>query len=170
MADEAMVEVLDVGLVDRVIRSRSWAAEQENGRVITRGQSQQHPIPEVYMAALEAHIGDAQAKVTVGAELSHNRDYCKAQAFVSVTVTCNNKEEDISAVHNIIHPLARKLVAEDLEKMKLDRDGHIGAATPSQGKISSPPRANAKPVEVHQFPPKGKPEARPGVPRPSFRR
>ena len=117
------------------------------------------------MAALEPHIGDAQAKVTVGAELAHSKDYgCKAQSFVSVSVTCNNSEDDISAVHNIIHPLARKLVNEDLEKMKLDRDGHIGANAPVPGKVASPPRASAKP------PPSKPVEVKPGVQRPSFRR
>lgn len=161
MENEAPVEVLDVGLVDRVIRSRGWTVEREDGKVTTREQSQQHPIPEVYMAALEAHIGDAQAKVTVGAELGHSKDYgCKAQAFVSVSVTCNNHEDDINAVHNIIQPLARKLVNEDLEKMMEDRDAHMGPVAAPAGKVSAPPRASAKPAAA----------LKPGVQRPTFRR
>jgi len=161
MENEAVVEVHDVGLVDHVTRMRGWTVKQEDGKVTTREQSQQHPIPEVYMAALEAHIGDAQAKVTVGAELSHNKDYCTAKAFVSVSATCNNSEDAINAAHNIIQPLARKLVNEDLEKMKEDRDAHSGAIPAQPGKVSSPPRANVKPPAV---------AAKPGVQPPSFRR
>jgi hypothetical protein len=154
MTDDSVVEVLDVGLVDGVTRIRGWSVKQEDGKVTTREQYQQHSILEVYMAALEPHIGDALAKVTVGAELAHSKDYgCKAQSFVSVSVTCNNSEDDITAVHNIIQPLARKLVNEDLEQMKEDRDAHLG-------QTSSPPRASAKPVAATP----------PGAPRPAFRR
>ena len=162
MENEEQVEVNDVGLVDRVTRNRRWEIEKDSGKVTRREQSQQHPIPEDIMAALEEHIGDAQAKVTVGAELGHSKEYgCKAQAFVSVSVTCNNNETDIGAVHEIIQPLARKLVNEDLEMMKADRDAHMGAPAPSPGKVASPPRANAKPAAA---------PAKPGVQRPTFRR
>lgn len=153
------VEVLDVGLVDRVTRMRGWSVEQADGKVTSKEQSQQHPIPEDYMSALEPHIGDAQAKVTVGAELGHTKEYgCKAQAFVSISVTCNNREDSISAVHDIVHPLVRELVNGDLVKMKEDRDAHLGGVP--TGKVSAPPRANSKPGAA----------LKPGVQRPSFRR
>lgn len=166
---EAEVEVLDVGLVDGVVRHRGWTIEKNGGKVTSRDQSQQHPIPEDTMETLEKYIGDAQAKVTVGAELGHNKEFgCKAQAFVSVSVTCNNAELDIGAVHAIIQPLVRKLVNEDLEAMKADRDSHISAIPPppaapppeaTPGKVSNPPRANAKPAT-----------AKSGVRPPAFRR
>lgn len=166
MANEPEVEVLDVGLTDLVTRVRRWEVEQD-GRVTSREQSQQHPIPEVYMAALEPLVGDAQAKVTVGAELAHNKEFgCKAQAFVSVSVTCNNKEDDISAVHNIIQPLVRQLVNEDLMKMKEDRDAHMDQIALAQpGKVANPPRASVKPPVAQPAA-----AAKPGVQRPSFRR
>lgn len=161
--ENEVVEVNDVGLIDRVTRNRRWELEKDDGKVTRREQSQQHPIPEEIMAALEQHIGDAQAKVTVGAELGHSKEYgCKAQAFVSVSVTCNNNEEDIGAVHGIVQPFVRQLVNEDLEQMKVDRDTHMGTtAAPAPGKVANPPRANAKPPAV---------AAKPGVQRPSFRR
>lgn len=158
-------EVNDVGLLDQVIRQRGWSIEKDGGLVTAREQNQQHSIPEEIMATLEEYTGNAQAKVTVGAELGHNKEFgCKAQAFVSVTATCNNAESDIVAVHEIIHALARKLVNEDLEKMKLDRDAHISPIPPptaqTAGKVGNPPRASAKP------PATTKPGARP----PAFRR
>jgi hypothetical protein len=155
--ENELVEVRDVGLVDRVSRNREWSIKQDDGKVTSRRQCQQHPIPEEYMSALEPHIGDAQAKVTVGAELGHSRDYgCKATAFVSISVTCNNHEDSIRAVHSLIHPLARKLVNEDLTRMKEDRDAHLVGV----GKVSAQPRANTKAAMG----------PKPGAPRPTFRR
>ena len=183
--DEHKEETLDIGMVDRVVRKRGWRVEKDDGKVIEREQYQEHPIPEEYMAALEPHIGDAGAKITVGAELGHNKDYNGAKSFVGVSATCNNNEEDFIAVHNIIHALARKLVNEDLEKMKADRDEHAGVSA-KPGKVTTPPRAQAKlpkavvgraaapakpapgPAKAHNFPPKA--DTKPGVPRPSFRR
>ena len=167
MTDE-VVEVNDVGLLDRVTRNRRWEIEKDDGKVTRREQSQQHPIPEDIMAALEQHIGDAQAKITVGAEPGHSKEYgCKAQAFVSVSVTCNNNETDIGAVHGIVQPFVRQLVNADLDQMKEDRDTHMGttAPAPTTGKVSNPPRANAKPPTAQPVA-----AAKPGVQRPSFRR
>lgn len=176
MATEA-VEVNDVGLIDHVTRMRRWAFEKTDGRTVTREQSQQHPIPEETMTALEKHIGDAQAKVTVGCELGHSKEYgCKAGSFVSVSVTCNNAEDDITAVHSIIQPLARKLANEDLDQMKLDRDDHMGGPVSAPvGKVAAAPRAHAKPPTATKpagtKPPAAAPVAtKPGVQRPSFRR
>lgn len=153
-----MEEIKDVGLLDKVTRHRKWLVEKDSGKVTTREQQQEHPIPEEYMTKLESHIGDAGARVTVGAELSNMRDFNKAQAFVSVTVTCNNKAEDIENVHNIALEMVKKLVNEDLKMMKVDRDLHIDGE--AEGKVTSPPRANAKPVVA----------TKPGVQRPAFRR
>jgi hypothetical protein len=94
--------------------------------------------------------------VTVGGELSHNKDYCKAQAFVSVSAHCGNNEDAISATHIILHGLVRQLVNQDLEDMKQDRDAHL-APPASAGRVSMPP----KPVT---------PKAAPVANRPSFRR
>lgn len=164
MSDEQL-EIRDVGLVDRIVRVRRWEAEQPDGKVKARTQSVQQLIPEEIMAELESHLGDAQAKVTVGAELGHSRDYgCKAGAFVSVSVHCNNHEDDIQAVHETLHNLARNFVNEDLEVMKQDRDSHMGAAPPQQpaaGKVSQSAATKAKNPNK---------TVKPKVTRPSFRR
>lgn len=157
-----VTEVVDVGLLDQVVRRRSWRVEEDDGEVCEKHQSQQSPIPEDTMSELEKYTGDGQAKVTVGGELAHSKDFgCKAQAFVSVSVTCGNNEEDITAVHGIIHSLVRNLVNEDLTVMKKDRDAHIGPVV--QPKASLPPTPQARTAPV----PSG---ARPAVARPSFKR
>jgi hypothetical protein len=162
MNSDVSVEVRDVGMIDQISRHRGWEVDHGNGNTSRRNQNQQHSIPEDIMAELEQHIGDAQAKITVGAELAHSIEYgCKAKAFVSVSATCNNSEESITAVHGIIQPLARFLVNEDLDKMKGDRDAHMGTTPAVEGKVSAPPQATAK----------GKVSAKPpAVQRPSFRR
>jgi hypothetical protein len=127
MKEKFDAAVVDTGLLDNITSRREWKVEEEN-KTRTTSQSRQTVLPEDIVAQLEQHLGDGNAKVTVGAELAHSRDFgCKAQAFVSISVTCNNCEEDIMAVHSLIHPLARKLVNEDLEAMKVDRDAHLGA-------------------------------------------
>src|SRR6185369_1561802 len=122
MSDEAL-DYVDVGLLDHVQRYRRWVIEGDDGRRLTRHQQQRNPLPEELMSALAPYIGDGLGKVTVGAELAHSKDYgCKAQAFVSISVTCNNTLEDATAVHDILHQNVRALVNEDLVAMIQDRD------------------------------------------------
>lgn len=165
-------ELQDVGLIDRIIRMRRWEAEQPDGRVQTRTQSLQQPIPEEIMSKLQTHLGDALAKVTVGGELGHSRDYgCKAQSFVSISVHCNNEESAIEATHEILHGVVRRLVNEDLEAMKEDRDKHLGApATPPPpvGRVAQMPAA--KTTKPRTQPKTEKKPSKPRVARPSFRR
>jgi len=159
-------EVFDVGMLDCVVRHRSWNIDLGSTRA-TRNQHLHTSIPENIMSALEEHLGDGLAKVTVGCELAHNKEFgCKAQSFVSVSVTCGNNEHDINAVHGIVQSLARQLTNTDLEAMKLDRDAHMtGSATtarvssPPGGRVSSPPKAQGPALT-----------AKAEVNRPSFRR
>ena len=89
------------------------------------------------MSALEEYLGDGKAKLTVGGELAHSKEFgCKAQAFVSVSVTCNNDEETLEAVHNIIQPKVQELINQDLELMIEDRDRFLGQ---HQGGLTSKP-------------------------------
>jgi len=164
MEDHAVFEDYDVGLVDRVIRFRSWEVEGDNGHVSTRNQSKQELLPEDLMGALEDYIGDGLAKVTVGGELGHSKDYgCKAQAFVSISVHCNNDAGTIEEVKNIVQEKVRSFVNEDLAEMMLDRDRHMGVAKENvpEGRMVRQP--NATPAQTQQ--PRGKVR-----PRPSYKR
>ena len=163
---EVATEVFDVGQLDRVIRYRSWEHEDENGRITRRTQTKQEEIPEDLMA-LNDYIGDGLAKVTVGAELGHSKEYgCKAQAFVSISVHCNNDDGTIEEVQNILHDKARVFVNQDLEEMIQDRDRWMteDKAGETGGRLARPP---AKPQPRTN--PKAQSQGRVRT-RPSYRR
>jgi hypothetical protein len=156
---ECEIEVRDVGLLDRVVRMREWSVDKGLGVQTVRNQSLQQPIPEEIMGALAEYIGDGLAKVTVGGELGHSKEFgCKAQSFVSVSVHCNNDEKSIEETHGILKDLVRNLVNQDLEEMKQDRDNHI-----TSDKAATPGRVAPRPQP-------GAPTNGPAVARPSFRR
>lgn len=166
MEDQTIFEDYDVGLIDRVIRFRGWEVrEEESDRVVTRNQSRQDTLPEDLMAALEEHIGDGLAKVTVGGELGHSKEYgCKAQSFVSISVHCNNDEETLKAVKDIVQEKVRTFVNEDLAEMIVDRDRWMeqDKAGETGGKIARQPateEGKAKPK------PRGRVRSRPSYSR-----
>lgn len=167
--NKVATEVFDVGQIDKIIRHRGWELEGEDGYITKRNQSRQEIIPEDLMAGLVDEIGDGLAKVTVGAELGHSKEYgCKAQAFVSISVHCNDDEGTIDRVQAILHGMARKYANQDLEEMIDDRDRYLkrdlaGDNRPDGRMV----RANDKPQAT------GKPAARPKGkirPRPNYKR
>lgn len=119
---DVATEVLDVGQVDKIVRHRGWEVEVDE-RLTQRNQSRQEGLPEELMVTLADEIGDGLAKVTVGSELAHSKEYgCKAQAFVSISVHCNNDDSTIERVQSHLHAMTRKLAVQDLEEMITDRD------------------------------------------------
>lgn len=166
-------EVLDVGQLDKVTRLRSWELEGADGHFTTRNQTRQDAIPEDLMAGLEDEIGDGLAKVTVGAELAHSKDYgCKAQAFVSISVHCNNDDDTIGRVHGKLHDKTRELANQDLKDMIADRDLYLeqgGQEAKPEGRMarkSGPAQASTKKAAPRPgVKPQGKVRARPNYKR-----
>ena len=87
--------------------------------------------------------------------MSSSHEYHKAEAFVSISVTCNNNMDDVGAVHELLRPRVQELVHEDHDHMSQLRDTlpslatqlHVTpkglpAATKSEGKVSKPPRSS----------------------------
>lgn len=167
--EDAVIVDYDVGLLDKVVRHRRWRVEDDQGKVTTRQQNRHDNLPEDLMAALEDHLGDAMAKVTIGDELGHSIEYgCKAGSFVSITVHCNADEETIGKVKAILQQKVREFTNDDLKEMKEDRDRHMGKTPPkSEGRVARQPAASgrAKPKGQSKDKPKGKVRA-----RPSYRR
>jgi hypothetical protein len=175
---EVETEAFDVGLLDKVVRHRGWELEDDSGHVTTRNQTKQEELPEDLTMALEDYIGDGMAKVTVGAELGHSKEYgCKAQAFVSISVHCNNDDGTIEEVQNILHDKARVFTNQDLEAMMEDRDRYLlqdksnegkpaGKLARSGGDATKPaPRTKGKASPKGGVQTKGKVRARPNYKR-----
>jgi len=137
--NDVATEVLDVGQLDKISRRRGWELEGEDGLLTARSQTKHEDIPEELMSTLAEEIGDGLAKVTVGAELAHSKDYgCKAQAFVSISVHCNNDDETIDRVQSHLHDMARRYANEDLVDMVEDRDRYMteAATKKPEGKLA----------------------------------
>ena len=160
----------DVSLVDRVSRHRGWELRNKGK---ARDQSRHTQLPEDLMSDLEQYIGDGKARVTVSSALAHSKEFGnKAEAFVSISVTCNNDLEDVDQVHALLHPKVEELVNEDLEDMKVDRDRHLSGvrtakrtakkAGASSKRVASPPKKTGAT--------KAKPKTGKGPRRPNFRR
>jgi len=119
------------------------------------------------MVQLNELMGDASGKVTVGGELSHNKNFNKAQAFVSFSVTCDNNLETMQQVHALIQPVVHQLILADLKDMTASRDAYA-AGNSAPGKTSAPPAkapATKGPKLVA-----GPVAGRVGVQKPNFRR
>lgn len=146
-------EVIDVGLLSHWKRSRSFTAKDEGA---VDEQVRIDPLPEEWMAKLEEHLGDGNARVTVSQDLTTSEDYGnKAGAFVSVTVTCGNDEDNIRGAHVIARELVQELVAVDYKESKgmLDQIRGIAEA-PKQNSKTQPRMVTA-----------GKPSGRPSFGR-----
>jgi hypothetical protein len=121
------------------------------------------------MEEIAPHVGDAGARLTVGGTLSSNVDYHKAEAFVSVTVPCNNNLEDVQKAHDIVRGFIGTLLLDDIDYMKRLRD-----SARSGVKTASPPKALQLVAEAE--PPQKKVPDEPVsvgqkiVTRPTFRR
>ena len=121
------------------------------------------------MSELETYVGDGMARVTVSGALSSSHHYHKAEAFVSVSVTCNNNLEDVAAVHNMLRPKVQNLVSQDHDEMSLLRDTLLPenekkhtapSGLPSAKKVAKPPAKRASKVTTGNK----------GVVKPNFRR
>jgi hypothetical protein len=170
MDDSSVVEYVDVSLEDRVQRRRSLYNDRDG---TTNEQSRRDEIPEDWMSELETYVGDGLARVTVSGALSSSHHYHKAEAFVSVSVACNNNMEDVGAVHNLLRPKVQELVDKDHEEMSLLRDNllpenekkhtaptGLPSGKPSSSKVAKPPAKRASKVSTKK----------PGVVKPNFRR
>lgn len=114
------------------------------------------------MAKLAGCLGDAQAQVTVSADLGFNNYGTKAGSFVSVKVTCGNNEKDIEEALNIARAIAESKVKENFARME---EVLTEALRPAESKV--PTKAlGQNPTTVPKQPLTTKPAAG----QPSFRR
>lgn len=103
------------------------------------------------MNKLTDHFGDGLARVSVSADLATSDYGNKAGSMVTVTVTCNNNERDISAVAEIGFSLAQRLVTENQQEMQAVLEARLNGETiktkpdkatkRSLGKVRSPAKA-----------------------------
>jgi len=144
MADEPAVDLLDLSLVDCVRRRRHFYNDN-TGQMLEQELREEL---EDLMTDLEQHIGDGQARLTVSGELSSSKEFHKAGAFVSISVTCNNHLDDIQAVHDIVRPHVESLVKEDHDAMSDKREEILSppAKSPGPGKTGSPPSKRSSKV------------------------
>jgi len=122
------IELKDVGMLERVSRERYVTSKDEGD--YHRQQSVTYvrdTLPEEIMSKIEEHVGDGEGSVVVSAELATSVDFgCKAGAFVSIKLACNNTVDDALAVHDIIQPLVAEAVEEDYKHMEHLRDRILG--------------------------------------------
>lgn len=148
---EPVVEFVDVSLVDRVHRRRS--IYNDLTKEITE-QVRDDEIPEDLMSEIEPYIGDGLGRVIVSAGLKSSHDFWGADAFVSISLTCNNNLDDATAMSRIVKTRVHELVEKDYHAMSLLRDellpAHVkklhGApkGLPSGEKMASPPKRSSK--------------------------
>lgn len=151
MTEQAYIEV---GLKDGIRRRRQFSAEDRAGAERTKQQYKQRELPEDLMEELSQYLGDGNAKVVVGAELTHSRDYgCKAGAFVTVSVTCNSDSQTIQAVHDIIMPAVKELAKQDLVEIAQERDDFMDHGGVSPRVVESQPAPQVSPVGRPPVPP-----------------
>ena len=132
------------------------------------------------MSQLEPYIGDGQGRLTVSGSLSSNHEYHKAEAFVSISVSCNNDLDDVRQVHDIVRPYVQELVHEDHQEMSLLRDTILPPDKRVHGQETSPPVTKQVPTGLPPVKEKGKvgrpPKrgskitAKGGKPKPSLKR
>jgi DNA-directed RNA polymerase subunit L len=158
MGNKPIEKYADVGMEDSLHQRRALHNDYDK-TVMT--QDCREEIPEEIMSQVEPYIGDGNAHLTVSGALSSSHEFHKAEAFVSVSITCNNSMEDVRHVHDIVRPFVQELIKEDHECMSLLRDEilppgkrkHVGEVayevTQPQSsqvplKVASPPQRSAK--------------------------
>lgn len=173
-----MDEFVDVTMVDCLHRQRKFHNDLDK---TVLSQERQDPIPEEIMAQLEDYRGDGKAHLTVSGSVSSNHEFHKAEAFVSISVTCNNNMDDVMSVHALVQPFVKDLVRVDHEEMALLRDEILpegkklfAQAEPKGKQLVAPPTNRPPTVPAGPSPsaqPRGATVAvkRP-VPKPSFER
>ena len=153
MKPDPAVEVVDLDLRDQIFRSRS--AEHKKLGVLADESQFMYP-PEEWMDRIEKVLGDANARVSVTGNVGVSDYGNKASASVSVTLTCDQKEESLVEAHAVAKEMMRHFLAEDQHEMEqmLAQAQDGGTAPP---KAASPPKAS-------------KPAVRATGGRPSFKR
>jgi len=117
----ADVTLSDSSLTEQIYLRRSWAGgktvQEEEARI---------PLPEDIVSKLSELTGDEKGRVTVGAELTSSIEFgMKAGAFVSIGVKCDSSAEVLKDVHDMLFPLAQRLVIEDHAEMSDVRDSMV---------------------------------------------
>jgi len=137
-------EYLDVSLRDRV--QRRYGISDREGDLLSRVEifELEEAMGETIMSEIQKHVGDGNARVTVGAELGVNDYGTKASAFCNVSVTCNNHMDDVAAIHDIVHPYVKSRVEQDLIEMETILKRHLkpeeGQAETVPSKVVEPPK------------------------------
>jgi hypothetical protein len=144
MASEAYgIDYVDVSMVDRVIRQVS--VHEPGGTVHEKTLRQE--IPEEILMAAKSKRGELDGKVTVSASLADSIEYgYKAEAFVSISLSCENTVEACQELHGAIQPVVHNLVRQDQAMAAQMRDDILAARNgppASQGQVSSPPTPTA---------------------------
>lgn len=169
MDDQIVGTYADVSMEDYILRQRRFHNDSDG--TVTE-QECRSEIPEEVMSQLEPFVGDGNAHLTVSGALSSSQSYHKAEAFVSVSVTCNNDLDSVRQVHDLVRPFVQAMVLEDHNEMSVLRDQTLpedkrlhsekgpSIAAEAQTKVSTPPPQRSATISV-----------RPGTPvKPSFRR
>jgi hypothetical protein len=147
-----MEQYNDVELLD-VVRRRRFMEKDKEQLIEEEAINYLEETMKDSMPSIREHLGDGGAQLTLSADLSTTENYCKAGAFCSIKVTCDNSLEALSNVHAIVLPYLKEIVAQDLAEMEAVRSSFIG----EQSKVRLPPK-----------PPKEETEPRGN--KPNFRR
>jgi hypothetical protein len=159
------------------VKRRRFAFNDDTKELIY--DEREDDIPEELMSKLSDYIGDGEGRVTASGSLGSSREYHKAEAFVSISLACNNDLDDAEAVHGLIVPYVRKLAAEDLLEMSKLRDPWLPPDLRLHGEVKTPPKKGpptSLPPEEGSVkkPPKRRTSSvktkKKGVKKPSFRR
>lgn len=148
-----LTNVVDVSLCDRMQRSRKFHNDKDK---TVLEQTREDEPPEELMSQLEPYVGDARARLTVSGALSSSVEYHKAEAFVSVSVSCNNDMDDVQQVHDFLRPYVQGLIDEDHREMSLIRDTVLSPQHRVHGQETSPPIQKAAPKGLPPAVSKGK--------------
>lgn len=139
------MEVTDPTLLEKVSRKR-WASDAEGDLVNEQLDDYAHEqIPEELMSQLAELVGDGGANITIGADLTTSIEFgCKAGAFVSVRLTCDNSMEAVEAVHDLVTPWVQSTVEKDYEKMADIRAQALGHTSEEAPSVPSKAKTTAK--------------------------
>jgi hypothetical protein len=133
------IAYVDVSMVDHVVRR--VCVRRPGGEVLEKQRRDE--VPEDILMAARSKRGDLDGKVTVSATLADNIEYgYKAEAFVSISLACENTIEACQEVHDILQPVVHALVRQDHAMAASMRDDLLNpksAQEPVGGQIAQPP-------------------------------
>ncbi len=136
MTSEACgIDYVDVSMVDHVFRR--IRVYESDGSVHEKQLRQE--IPEEILMAAKSKRGELDGKVTVSAALADSIEFGnKAEAFVSISLSCENTVEACQELHGVIQPMVHRLIQEDLAMAVQLRDNNM-AAKNQAGQVAAPP-------------------------------